>query len=91
MNLGYMGSSFIQLIYAGAALGGVITGVSATSFWGVGWVRWDDVARERLGAVYCCWILLGEQRPLAAVLYPSYCEKQYIYAKGNVLRWTVCV
>jgi hypothetical protein len=31
---GYMGPPFIQLIYAGAALGGVITGVQQLHLWG---------------------------------------------------------
>jgi hypothetical protein len=33
---GYMGPPFIQLVYAGAALGGVITGVQQLHLWGTG-------------------------------------------------------
>jgi hypothetical protein len=54
-ELGYIGSSFfIQLVYAGAALGGVIIGVQQLQLWGTGWARRDDVAWELLGVGFCC-------------------------------------
>jgi hypothetical protein len=50
MKLGYMGSYFfIQLVHAGAALGGVIIGVQQIQLWGTGWVRWDDEAQASVG------------------------------------------
>jgi hypothetical protein len=44
--MGYMEPYFfIQMVHAGAALGGVFIGVQQLQFWGTGWVRWDDVAQ----------------------------------------------
>jgi hypothetical protein len=68
MKLGYMGSYFfIQLVHAGAALGGVIIGVQQIQLWGTGWVRWDDEAQASFGGVHQVLDLPHERRPMAGV------------------------
>jgi hypothetical protein len=42
---------------------------TTSNFGGLGWVRWNDVAWECLGACFWCWILPYERRPVAGVSY----------------------
>lgn len=49
-ELGYMGSFFFIQIYAGAALGGVITGVQLLQLLWTGWTGYDDRMQRMLAS-----------------------------------------